>query len=339
MSTALVFQLDSAMDQQQAFQAYANGIGFVQDEWEFSAGLTYQQNYNYLPMKSEYEYGDLEVQSVLQLNTLPQFDYASQTLSLPVGEHQNYCEEQMPNLADKGNQDEEQESPQQEGPTSEMEEFTKTLKSKRVSLGYTQADVGYALGVLYGKSFSQTTICRFESLQLSFKNMCKLKPILADWLNDLEKTDKLEKLINNGQEQPPPQKRKHRTSIETNVKERLENYFMNCTKPGAQEIAQIARELGMDKSVIRVWFCNRRQKGKRQLNPYLRENIGEHPDVVNSLSPPIEQHFSLPQFPTTQGFTASEIQYNHPVYMPGFHTNEVYPQNIPYGMPMAHYTN
>ncbi|KAG6921308.1 POU domain class 5 transcription factor 3, partial [Chelydra serpentina] len=43
---------------------------------------------------------------------------------------------------------------------------------------FTQADVGLALGVLYGKMFSQTTICRFEALQLSFKNMCKLKPLL-----------------------------------------------------------------------------------------------------------------------------------------------------------------
>ncbi|XP_073399734.1 POU domain, class 5, transcription factor 1.2-like [Dendrobates tinctorius] len=328
------------MDQQQAFQAYANGFGFVQDEWTFSAGLTYQQNYNCLPMKPEY--GDHGVQSALQWNTLPQFDYASQTLGLPVGEHQNYCEEQMPNFVEKGIQDaeKEQESPQQEGPTSsEMEAFTKTLKSKRLSLGYTQADVGYALGVLYGKWLSQTTICRFESLELSFRNMCKLKPILTDWLNDLDNTDNLEELIKRRQAQPQRPKRKHRTNIETNVKQKLENYFMNCTKPGAQEITQIARELGMDKSVVRVWFCNRRQKGKRQLYPYLRENIGEHPDVVKSLSPPIEQHLSLPQLSTDQAFAAAEIQYNHPVYMPGFHTNMVYPQNIPHGMPMAHYAN
>ena len=45
-----------------------------------------------------------------------------------------------------------------------------------------QADVGLALGTLYGNVFSQTTICRFEALQLSFKNMCKLKPLLQKWL-------------------------------------------------------------------------------------------------------------------------------------------------------------
>ena len=48
--------------------------------------------------------------------------------------------------------------------------------------GYTQGDVGLAMGKLYGNDFSQTTISRFEALNLSFKNMCKLKPLLAKWL-------------------------------------------------------------------------------------------------------------------------------------------------------------
>ena len=38
------------------------------------------------------------------------------------------------------------------------------------------------MGKLYGNDFSQTTISRFEALNLSFKNMCKLKPLLAKWL-------------------------------------------------------------------------------------------------------------------------------------------------------------
>ena len=37
--------------------------------------------------------------------------------------------------------------------------------------------------------FSQTTICRFEALQLSFKNMCKLKPLLQRWLNEAETSE------------------------------------------------------------------------------------------------------------------------------------------------------
>lgn len=51
-------------------------------------------------------------------------------------------------------------------------------------LPFNQGDVGLAMGKLYGNDFSQTTISRFEALNLSFKNMCKLKPLLEKWLND-----------------------------------------------------------------------------------------------------------------------------------------------------------
>lgn len=53
--------------------------------------------------------------------------------------------------------------------SEDLEDFAKTFKQRRIKLGYTQADVGLALGNLYGNVFSQTTICRFEALQLSFK--------------------------------------------------------------------------------------------------------------------------------------------------------------------------
>lgn len=37
-------------------------------------------------------------------------------------------------------------------------------------------------------------------------------------------------------------------------------------KPTSEEILLIAEQLNMEKEVIRVWFCNRRQKEKR-INP------------------------------------------------------------------------
>ncbi len=40
---------------------------------------------------------------------------------------------------------------------------------------------------VHGSVFSQTTICRFENLQLSYKNACKLRPILDDWLQEAER--------------------------------------------------------------------------------------------------------------------------------------------------------
>lgn len=61
-------------------------------------------------------------------------------------------------------------TPDEEAMCSEdLEIFAKTFKQRRIKMGFTQADVGLALGNLYGNVFSQTTICRFEALQLSFK--------------------------------------------------------------------------------------------------------------------------------------------------------------------------
>jgi len=62
--------------------------------------------------------------------------------------------------------------------------FRQLLLNACVSFLGHQGDVGLAMGKLYGNDFSQTTISRFEALNLSFKNMCKLKPLLEKWLND-----------------------------------------------------------------------------------------------------------------------------------------------------------
>ena len=149
--------------------------------------------------------------------------------------------------------------------SDDLEQFAKTFKQRRIKLGYTQADVGLALGTLYGNVFSQTTICRFEALQLSFKNMCKLKPLLAKWLEEADSTSgsptSLDKIAAQGR------KRKKRTSIEVTIKGALENAFLKQPKPSASEISALADGLQLEKEVVRVWFCNRRQKEKRMTPP------------------------------------------------------------------------
>ncbi|KAL7851766.1 hypothetical protein AOLI_G00221220 [Acnodon oligacanthus] len=151
-------------------------------------------------------------------------------------------------------------------PTSDdLEQFARQFKQRRIKLGFTQADVGLALGTLYGNVFSQTTICRFEALQLSFKNMCKLKPLLGKWLEEADCGASgpagLDKLAAHGR------KRKKRTSIEVSVKGALESHFLKCPKPAAAEITSLADSLRLEKEVVRVWFCNRRQKEKRMTPP------------------------------------------------------------------------
>ena len=101
--------------------------------------------------------------------------------------------------------------------------------------------MGLALGTLYGNVFSQTTICRFEALQLSFKNMCKLKPLLQKWLAEADSTTgtsaNIDKIAAQGR------KRKKRTSIEVSIKGALEQHFNKSPKPSAQEITQGWRQL------------------------------------------------------------------------------------------------
>ncbi|XP_053295102.1 POU domain, class 2, transcription factor 1b isoform X10 [Pleuronectes platessa] len=159
----------------------------------------------------------------------------------------------------------------------ELEQFAKTFKQRRIKLGFTQGDVGLAMGKLYGNDFSQTTISRFEALNLSFKNMCKLKPLLEKWLNDAVCAENLtsDQALSSPSSLGSPgmgieginRRRKKRTSIETNIRVALEKSFLEQNqKPTSEEITMIADQLNMEKEVIRVWFCNRRQKEKR-INP------------------------------------------------------------------------
>merc|ERR1719510_1151793 len=167
-------------------------------------------------------------------------------------------------------------------PTSDdLELFAKQFKQRRIKLGFTQADVGLALGTLYGNVFSQTTICRFEALQLSFKNMCKLMPLLQKWLAEADSTTgtsaNIDKIAAQGR------KRKKRTSIEVSIKGALEQHFNKNPKPSAQEITSLADSLQLEKEVVRVWFCNRRQKEKRMTPPQCG---GEYPPGMDDQSNP-----------------------------------------------------
>ncbi|XP_061580104.1 POU domain, class 2, transcription factor 1b isoform X3 [Cololabis saira] len=175
----------------------------------------------------------------------------------------------------------------------ELEQFAKTFKQRRIKLGFTQGDVGLAMGKLYGNDFSQTTISRFEALNLSFKNMCKLKPLLEKWLNDAEN-------LTSDQALSSPsalgsagmgieginRRRKKRTSIETSIRVALEKSFLEQNqKPTSEEITMIADQLNMEKEVIRVWFCNRRQKEKRINPPSSGNSIGGNTPIKTIFTP------------------------------------------------------
>ncbi|KAM7540986.1 hypothetical protein Aperf_G00000045021 [Anoplocephala perfoliata] len=148
----------------------------------------------------------------------------------------------------------------------ELEAFAERFKQRRIKLGVTQADVGKALGRLNLAgvgSFSQSTICRFESLTLSHNNMLALKPILQAWLDEAEQEAAARQKNPSAYDLEEDDKKRKRTSITDPEKRSLEAFFGIQPRPSSEKIAQIAEKLNLKKNVVRVWFCNQRQKQKR----------------------------------------------------------------------------
>ncbi|KAF1747703.1 hypothetical protein GCK72_024169 [Caenorhabditis remanei] len=186
---------------------------------------------------------------------------------------------------------------------NELEAFAQTFKKQRIKFGFTQGDVGVALGKRYGTDFSQTTISRFEALNLSFKNMCKLRPLLKEWLTDVEMaieggatvTDLIDKkTLHNGNHHPihhsdshesihssissvtassllsrdqHVKRRRKRTNLDMNQRNALDSFFTLNPRPDHDKMTDIANSLELDRDVVRVWFCNRRQKMRRVDEP------------------------------------------------------------------------
>ncbi|XP_061595458.1 POU domain, class 4, transcription factor 3 [Cololabis saira] len=145
----------------------------------------------------------------------------------------------------------------------ELEAFAERFKQRRIKLGVTQADVGSALANLKIPgvgSLSQSTICRFESLTLSHNNMIALKPVLQAWLEEAEAAHRER---SSKPDLLSAERKRKRTSIAAPEKRSLEAYFAIQPRPSSEKIAAIAEKLDLKKNVVRVWFCNQRQKQKR----------------------------------------------------------------------------
>lgn len=53
-------------------------------------------------------------------------------------------------------------------------------------------------------------------------------------------------------------------------------YVFQNPKPNSEEITLISEQLSMEKEVVRVWFCNRRQKEKRIYCPVTSLSVKSH---------------------------------------------------------------
>uniref|UniRef100_A0A0K0FKA2 POU domain protein n=1 Tax=Strongyloides venezuelensis TaxID=75913 RepID=A0A0K0FKA2_STRVS len=185
----------------------------------------------------------------------------------------------------------------------EIRKFGLYFRNSRLRFGFTQGDVGQQLGQRYGTDFSQTTISRFETLNLSLKNMSKLQPLLAEWIaatDEMLKCGKTAEEINKkklhlkfGQRRNTVneslmdcrrdfinsdqidskrkysldkqvvgnlKKRRKRTNLDDTQRDFLNKMFEKDERPDHNAVDNIANHLNVNKDVIRVWFCNRRQK-------------------------------------------------------------------------------
>ena len=140
---------------------------------------------------------------------------------------------------------------------TELRQFADDFKAKRIKLGYTQGGVGLSLAEKGFSNFAQSTISRFEQMQLSPRNAAAIKKILEKWLIEVEnphlKMCKSPDKLN-------CRKRKRRIVFSTEAKKFLEDMF-NCNpKPDRHTIEMIAKELSLLPEEVRIWFCNKRQK-------------------------------------------------------------------------------
>ena len=109
---------------------------------------------------------------------------------------------------------------------------------------------------------------QIESLTLSRRNMQALRPALEAWLAAAERRRDGEDPSRPAAAWGSPSaggigRRRRRTIIAGPDRRTLEAYFAADSRPSGERLAQIADALSIGKSVVRVWYCNQRQKLKR----------------------------------------------------------------------------
>ncbi|XP_076030839.1 inhibitory POU protein-like [Oratosquilla oratoria] len=182
----------------------------------------------------------------------------------------------------------------------ELEAFAERFKQRRIKLGVTQADVGKALANLKLPgvgALSQSTICRFESLTLSHNNMIALKPVLQAWLEEAEAQAKNKRRDPDAPSVLPVGEKRKRTSIAAPEKRSLEAYFAVQPRPSGEKIAAIADKLDLKKNVVRVWFCNQRQKQKRMKFAATQKQMTApvvHTSMSSMMGSPMPPHTPVP---------------------------------------------
>jgi len=149
------------------------------------------------------------------------------------------------------------------------------FKDLRVKSGYTEEEVGYNLSLVYGTEFSGNVVHQFEQLLLPLSSFLSARTVMLKWMESLRPprtnyaSSRRRRRKRSSSDSEDHQIRRHRkrTKIDLASKQRLESAYRENSKPSGPMMLDLARQIGFDRDVVRVWFANRRQKQKRQRAP------------------------------------------------------------------------
>lgn len=107
------------------------------------------------------------------------------------------------------------------------------------------------LGNMFGRTdelFSQTTVSRFEAMNLTYSNMAKILPFFKKWLQEAD--PRTASGILSIQEYGNRPGRKKRTTIDSHMLQTLEAYFQRNQKPTSEELLELSQQLQVNPAII-----------------------------------------------------------------------------------------
>ena len=203
---------------------------------------------------------------------------------------------------------------------ADLRSFAAEFRRRRIALGYTQGAVGVSLAKMGFANFAQSTISRFEQMQLSPRNAASIRDVLSAWLKQAERYP--QGALTNIETLPSTahlslqgsalnytnRKRKKRAVFAPPAKRVLNDAFLRDPKPTRTSIEDIARELDMLPEEVRVWFCNKRQKEKGHSTSSLEyeKSVSDSP-VSSTSSENSSLHSTHPNSCIPTNFTIEEM--------------------------------
>ena len=141
--------------------------------------------------------------------------------------------------------------------------------------------------------------------------MCKLKPILAAWMEVADKEDykpcvgwasnRFCARVDVTNLDRVQRQRRRRAVFEKNVLITLEKAFNANPRPTVEELDCISESLQFEKEIVRIWFCNRRAKIQRALKTKLME---ERRLVEVRVGHAVGRHLAFSRFLANFGYDA-----------------------------------